>query len=307
MIQTNLNFAYPTNLELNGLESTLERFANYPESTIKDEIISRLVGEVGVQGRTFRLLTKASLTQCQGTFLSSTSNIIQSLEKLKTKDLGNIKPDLMISELVKEYDLIKSGYKEISTSLQKISKEFQSHKSFIQKEQNTLTQSISNLKYLVRQEKKNYIKTGLIFGFGIGSVSSATTVLVVPQYDCGLTLFASILTGGILGWYFGNKSCFKLREEVNIKEQQLGQLNQNSQYIDNVMDNVKLFKDGVNLFETFWNRHHNHMIVTQNFISNARKGTAQISNLSVNSILISWAHAKNSLDNYEMTINPITS
>ncbi|CAB4485489.1 unnamed protein product [Rhizophagus irregularis] len=111
MIPTNPNFTYPTNLELNGLESTLKRFANYPESKIKDGIISKLVEEIGLQGRTFHLLTKASLTQCQGTFSSSTSNIIQLLENFKTKELVNIKPDLMISELAKEFDLIKSDKK----------------------------------------------------------------------------------------------------------------------------------------------------------------------------------------------------
>jgi hypothetical protein len=302
------NFSYPTNLELQGLESTLERFANYPQSKIKDEIISRLVGEIGAQGRTFRLLTKASLSQCQGTFSTSTSNIIQTLEKLKTKDLGNnIKPDLMISELVKEYDLIKNGYKDISLSLQKISNEFQSHKSFIQKEQNSLSQSITNLKNLVRQEKMNSIKTGVLFGFGIGSLSNATTVIIIPQFDCGLTLFASMFTGGILGWYFGNKLSFKYKEEVIIKERQLVHLNENSQYIDNVVDNINTFKDGVNLFENFWSKHHNHMMGTQNFINNARKGTAQISNLSIKSILISWTHAKNSLDSYETTVNSITN
>lgn len=306
MIPTNPNFIYPTNLELNGLESTLKRFSNYPESKIKDEIISRLVGEIGLQGRTFHLLTKATLTQCQGTFSPSTLNIIQLLEKLKTKDLVNIKPDLMISELVKEFDLIKNGYKNINNSLQKISKDFQSHKSFLQKEQNSLNQSISNLKYLIRQEKFNSIKTGIIFGFGIGSLSNFTTVIIKPQFDCGLTLFTSVFTGGLLGWYFGNKLSFKFKQEVFIKENQLDNLNQSSQYIDKVMDNVKLFKDGVNLFETFWSRHHNHMMVTQNFIHNARKGTAQISNINIKSILISWEHAKISLDNYEITVNSIT-
>ncbi|CAB4402770.1 unnamed protein product [Rhizophagus irregularis] len=306
MIPTNPNFTYPTNLELNGLESTLKRFANYPESKIKDEIISKLVEEIGLQGRTFHLLTKASLTQCQGTFSSSTSNIIQLLENFKTKELVNIKPDLMISELVKEFDLIKSGYKDISNTLQKISKEFQSHKSFLNNEQNSLNQSILNLKYSIRQEKLNSIKTGIIFGFGIGSLSNFTTVIILPKFDCGLTLFTSMFTGGLLGWYFGNKLSFKFKQEVLIKENQLDNLIQNSQYIDKVMDNIKLFKDGVNLFETFWSRHHYHMISTQNFIHNARKGTAQISNFNIKSILISWERAKVSLDNYEMTVDSIT-
>src|SRR3954470_14929484 len=108
MIQTHWNFTYPTNIGLSGLESTLERFTNYPASAIKDEIISKLVGEVGTQGRTFRVLTKASLTQCQGTISTSTSNIIQACENFKNSDFEinflNTKSDLTITELLKECD-----------------------------------------------------------------------------------------------------------------------------------------------------------------------------------------------------------
>ncbi|RIA84967.1 hypothetical protein C1645_782911 [Glomus cerebriforme] len=311
---TNWNFDYPTNLKLNGLESTLERFANYPSSTIKDEIISKLVGEVGIQGRTFRTLTKASLTQCQGTILTSTSIVIQTFEKLKNIDIAtnfyntmlNTKSDLSISELLKECDLIKKGYNDISSSLQRISKEFQSHKSTIQKDQNSLIQSITNLRYHVRQEKKHAIKTGVLFGFGIGSLSNITTVMVKPQFDCGLTLLATMFTGGLLGWYFGNKMSFKLKEEVDLKEKQLEHIKNNIQYIDNVMDNIKLFNDGVSLFETFWSRQYDHVNVTQGFISNAKKRNVQLSNLTVQSMLISWTHAKSSLDNYEIIVGSIS-
>ncbi|CAI2179567.1 2389_t:CDS:2 [Funneliformis geosporum] len=259
MIPTLWNFAFPTNLELNGLESTLERFANYPASTIKDEIISRLVGEIGIQGRIFRTLSKASLTRYQGTISTSTSDIIQTFEKFKNSDLkvnslNIIKLDLTIAELLKECDLIRSGYGDIQISLQKISTNIQSHKSTIQSEKDSLVQSIENLRYHARNEKLDAIKSGIVAGFGIGSLSNATTFIMVPHFDCGLTLFATIFTGGLLGWYFGNKMSFKLNQEAGFKGQQLEHLKKSTVYIDGVIDDIKVFNDGVGLFETFWSR-----------------------------------------------------
>ncbi|CAG8620453.1 10433_t:CDS:1 [Funneliformis mosseae] len=303
MIQTHWNFAFPTNLELNGLESTLERFANYPASTIKDEIISRLVGEVGIQGRLFRTLSKASLTRYQGTISTSTTNIIQTIEKFKNSDLKvnslNTKSDLTLAELLKECDLIRSGYGDISISLQRISTNIQSHKSTIQSEKDSLVQSIENLRYHARNEKLDAIKSGIIAGFGVGSLSNATTFMFVPQFDCGLTLFATIFTGGLMGWYFGNKMSFKLKQEAVFKEQQLEHIKKTTRYIDGVIDDIKVFNDGVGLFETFWRRQFDHVMATQGFIAKARKGDVQLNNLTIQSMLISWTHAKNALDNYE--------
>jgi hypothetical protein len=130
---------------------------------------------------------------------------------------------------------------------------------------------------------------------------------MVPQFDCGLTLFATMFTGGLLGWYFGNKIGFKFRQEASLKEQQLGHLKECTKYIDDVVDNIKVFNESVNLFETFWSRQFDHMMVTQGFITNAKKGNAQISNLTIQSMLISWTHAKDALQNYEENVKSIVS
>ncbi|CAG8809867.1 32246_t:CDS:2, partial [Racocetra persica] len=103
------NFISPTNIDLKGAEATLKRFANYPASTIKDEILSRLVYEIGIQGRAFKNLTKAS-------------------------------------------------YKDISLNLNRISNDFQSYKSNLEKEQYSLHQEISIIKYRSKSEKTGAIK-----------------------------------------------------------------------------------------------------------------------------------------------------
>ncbi|CAG8635793.1 7933_t:CDS:1, partial [Acaulospora colombiana] len=117
------------------MEAMLERFSNYPPSTIKDEIISRLVSEIGVQGRAFRTLTKASMAQCAG-LIKLTTDVIVNFETLSSKgsNFSLHSSEMTISEVLKECDQIRKGYSDISNNLHRISGDFQMYKSNLEKE-----------------------------------------------------------------------------------------------------------------------------------------------------------------------------
>ncbi|CAG8524220.1 7497_t:CDS:1 [Scutellospora calospora] len=308
MIQDKWNFISPTNIDLKGIEATLERFANYPASTIKDEILSQLVNDIGIQGRAFRTLTKASSSQCSN-LTKSTTHIIVNFEKLNLKNSEFIsystKSELTIAEILKECDLIRKGYKDISRNLNRISDDFQTHKSNLEKEKYILDQEVSNIRYRSKHEKSSAIKMGMVIGFGIGSLSNASLYVISPQLDGGLTLIATIATGGVLGWYYGRKLSSKLSQEAILKENDVKRLKKSADYIENVMKDVKFFDDKVGLFETFWARQIDHISVTQQFINNAKKGNVEINNLNVQSLLASWTHAKTALANYQANVKAI--
>ncbi|CAG8729718.1 12233_t:CDS:1 [Cetraspora pellucida] len=306
MIQDKWNFISPTNIDLKGAEATLKRFANYPASTIKDEILSRLVYEIGIQGRAFRNLAKASSSQCSN-LTRSTADIIVNFEKLQSSEFISYssKSELTISEILKECNLIRKGYKDISSNLTRISNDFQTYKSNLEKEQYTIDQEISNIKYRSKSEKIGAIKMGVIMGFGVGSLSNATLYAIAPQLDGGLTLIATIVTGGVLGWYYGGKLSSKLNQEAMLKENEFKKLKKSTDYIENVMKDVKFFDDKVGLFETFWARQIDHISVTQQFINNAKKGNVEVNNLNVQSLLASWNHAKTALANYQANVKVV--
>ncbi|CAG8458834.1 20210_t:CDS:1 [Dentiscutata erythropus] len=306
MIQDKWNFLSPTNFDLKGVEATLQRFANYPASTIKDEILSRLVYDIGIQGRAFRTLTQASSSQCAN-LTRSTADIIVNFEKIKTSEFisYSTKSELTISEILKECNLIRKGYKDISHNLTRISNDFQTYKSNLQKEQYTLEQEVSNIKYRSKSEKIGAIKMGVTIGFGIGSFSNATLYAIAPQLDGGLTLIATIITGGVLGWYYGGKLSSNLNQEAILKENEIGKLRKSTDYIEHVMKDVKFFDDKVGLFEIFWARQIDHISVTQQFINNAKKGNVEINNFNVQSLLASWTHAKTALASYQANVKAI--
>ncbi|CAG8585546.1 hypothetical protein C2G38_2052247 [Gigaspora rosea] len=306
MIQDKWNFLSPTNINLKGVEATLQRFANYPSSTIKDEILSRLVYEIGIQGRAFRSLTKASSSQCTN-LTRSTTDIIVNFEKIKTSEFisYSTRSELTITEILKECNLIRKGYKDISHNLNRISNDFQSYKSNLEKEQYSLKQEVLNIRQRSKSEKFGAIKMGAAIGFGIGSLSNATLYAISPKLDGGLTLIATIVTGGVLGWYYGGKLSSNLNQEAILKENEIGKLKKSTDYIENVMKDVKFFDDKVGLFETFWARQIDHISVTQQFMNNAKKGSVEINNLNVQSLLASWTHARTALASYQDNVKAI--
>ncbi|CAG8553889.1 3713_t:CDS:2 [Scutellospora calospora] len=291
MIQDKWNFISPTNIDLKGVKaSTIERFANYPASTIKDEILSRLVNDIGIQGRTFQTLTKACSLQCSN-LIKLTTQIIVNFEKLnlnRSEFIVNFeklnlynsefvsystKSELTMSKILKECDLIRRGYKDISLNLNRISDDFQTHKSYLEKEKYVLEQEVSNIQYRSKYEK--------------------------------LSLISMIATGGILGWYYGRKLSLNLSQEKILKENEIIRLKKSTDYIENVMNDVKFFDDKVGLFEIFWARQIDHISVTQQFISNANKGNVEVNDFNMQSLLASWIHAKTTLVNYQANVKAV--
>ncbi|CAG8585552.1 1415_t:CDS:2 [Diversispora eburnea] len=207
----------PTNLDLKNINATLlERFINYPSSpssttVIKnDTTILRLIGELQVQGRTFRTLSKTSASQC---------------------------------------------YHDISQNLNRISQDFQIHKSTLEKEFYILNQEVGNLSNTASKQKFNTIKKGLMVGFGIGSLSNATLYFISPSLDGGLTLFATIITGGIMGWYCGKKMNERLKNEIKIKSSEIKNLKNSTNYIDLVVNDINKFDEKIiKHSKTFWTR-----------------------------------------------------
>ncbi|CAG8489514.1 8237_t:CDS:1 [Acaulospora morrowiae] len=267
------------------MEATLERFSNYPPSTIKDVIISRLVGEIRVQGRTFRTLTKASVN-------------FETLS-LRSSEFPLHPSEMTVSEVLREFDLIRKGYSDISNNLHRISGDFQTHRSNLEKELHMLHQEAADLRHRAGAEKSGAIKTGLLAGFGVGSLSNTTLYIIAPSLDGGLTLFATIITGGVLGWYYGNKLGAKLRQEAEIKEQRIHDLKNNTEYIDFVVKEVNDFDKGIGLFKDSWAKQFKHAPVSKQVINKIKKENLEMNNLSVKSLLASWTHAKSKLPNYQ--------
>lgn len=307
--KTNISPFSPTNLDLKNINSTLlERFTNYPSlSVIKgDKIISRLIEELQVQGWTFRTLSKASVSQCKG-LVRLTNEVVTSLSSSPSSSPFPSPSSLSsLTETLKEFDLIRKGYYDISQNLNRISENFKSHKSDLEKELLTLNQEVSNLSNSARVQKFSAIKRGSLVGFGIGSISNATLYIISPSLDGGLTLFATIITGGIMGWYYGNKMNEKLTQEIEMKSSKIKNLKNNTNYIDTVVNDIKDFDERIiKHFKSFWTR----QVDLANFsleLINKNKRTTEINNqLTVESLLVSWKQAKSTISNYENNINSI--
>ncbi|RHZ88656.1 hypothetical protein Glove_21g328 [Diversispora epigaea] len=304
-------FAFsPVNLDLKNFNATLlERFINYPSSpspaTIikNDKTILRLIGELQVQGRTFRTLSKVSATKCKG-LTQLTNEIITTFSSSPSSSYTSLK------EILKEFDLIRKGYYDISQNLNRISQDFQIHKSTLEKELYILNQEVGNLSNSARKQKFNTIKKGLMVGLGIGSLSNATLYIISPSLDGGLTLFATIITGGIMGWYCGKKMNERLKCEIKIKSNEIRNLKNNTNYIDLVVNDINKFDESIiKNSKTFWTKQVDLANLSLELINNKNsdiKRTAENNyKLTVESLLVSWNQAKSTISNYQNSVNSI--
>ncbi|CAG8467086.1 11002_t:CDS:1 [Acaulospora colombiana] len=288
-----LNDASP-NIDLEEYEKILTRFLKYPTSEVKDATLCRAVEEIRLQSRNFKALTKSSISNSVKA-AQSAKYIITDLRKFQHGELDFddtlAATEVRVTNIMEKCNLLRQGYTDITNSFYKISESLRIRNSEIQS-------TLYEIRTKELKDKVKATKTGTLTGLGIGTMAAIPIATCMSLVDGGVTLAATLITGGIIGFILSKGD----HNKSGHKETMYAILRKDHESIKSIINDIDGFQSGVRVFEEFWKIHFDRISDSRQKIFGSRRGHHKWDGPTVQSMLKYWTLAEKVFENYGKSI-----